>query len=87
MKRMTTTVSSKRQITLPAELCRELGIKPGQKLDLVMAGPAVVLTKAAMSTDEFEARLDAASDAAPYPDGMHEYIRRIRAGEDLADAD
>jgi antitoxin PrlF len=44
----TATVTSKRQITLPAEMCRELRIVPGSKIDFVKnsAGETVLRPKA-----------------------------------------
>lgn len=43
----TATVTSKRQITLPAEMCRELRIVPGTKIDFVKnsAGETVIRPK------------------------------------------
>ena len=43
----TATVTSKRQITLPAETCRELRIVPGTKIDFVKnsAGETVIRPK------------------------------------------
>jgi antitoxin PrlF len=43
----TATVTSKRQITLPAETCRELRIRPGTKIDFVKnaAGETVLRPK------------------------------------------
>ena len=48
VRRMATaTVTSKRQITLPAEMCRELRIVPGTKIDFVKnsAGETVIRPK------------------------------------------
>jgi antitoxin PrlF len=44
----TATVTSKRQITLPAETCRDLRIVPGSRIDFVKnaAGEIVVRPKA-----------------------------------------
>lgn len=43
----TATVTSKRQVTLPAEMCRELRIVPGTKIDFVKnaAGETVIRPK------------------------------------------
>jgi AbrB family looped-hinge helix DNA binding protein len=43
----TATVTSKRQITLPAEMCRKLRIVPGTKIDFVInaAGETVLRPK------------------------------------------
>lgn len=43
----TATVTSKRQITLPAETCRRLGIGPGSKIDFLTnaAGETVLRPK------------------------------------------
>lgn len=83
VKRMTTTVSSKRQITLPAELCREMGIQPGQKLDVKKLGPMILIRRAEMSKEEFDELLEAANMPGAYSIGVNEYIRRIREGDDL----
>ena len=82
-KRMTTTVSSKRQITLPAELCRDMGIEPGTKLDVIRVGPTITLRRAEMTAEEFEELLDAATIPEPLPMPADVYIRRIRDGGDL----
>ncbi len=83
MKRMTTTVSSKRQITLPAALCREMGIEPGQKFDVQPLGSSILLRQTEMSKEEFDKLMDAASMPGAFPMGVNEYIRRIRDGDDL----
>jgi antitoxin PrlF len=43
----TATVTSKRQVTLPADMCRELRIVPGTKIDFVKnaAGETIVRPK------------------------------------------
>lgn len=43
----TATVTSKRQITIPAEVCKELRIAPGTKIDFVKnaAGETVIRPK------------------------------------------
>ena len=38
-------VSSKRQITLPVEQCRELGIEPGDELECYVANGQLTLIK------------------------------------------
>lgn len=38
-------LSSKRQITLPAELCRELGMAPGDDLELFVADGRMTVIK------------------------------------------
>ena len=38
-------LSSKRQITLPAEQCRELGIEPGDELNSFIANGQLTLVK------------------------------------------
>jgi len=38
-------LSSKRQITLPVEQCRELGIEPGDDLDCYVANGQLTLVK------------------------------------------
>ena len=35
-------VRPKRQVTLPREICEQLGISPGDKLELVLEGDALV---------------------------------------------
>jgi len=39
----TTTVSSRYQITLPAEVRKALGIKPGDRLEVTVEGGQIVL--------------------------------------------
>lgn len=42
----TATITSKRQITLPASLFSELGLKQGQKLNITKCGDELVMTPA-----------------------------------------
>ena len=83
MARMTTTVSSKRQITLPAALCREMGIEPGMKFSVFRIGPTITLRRAELSDEEFDELLDAAQMPEPLPMPVDQYIRRIRDGGEL----
>jgi len=43
-KPLTTTLSSKSQITLPARVCRSLGLQPGDKLAVTIEGEHITLT-------------------------------------------
>lgn len=45
MAKILATVSSKRQITLPIDLCREVGITPGDKVKVFVHGGQVTLVK------------------------------------------
>jgi AbrB family looped-hinge helix DNA binding protein len=40
---MRIVLRDKRQITLPAEVCKELGLEPGSQLDLHVEGQQIVL--------------------------------------------
>jgi len=42
--RATVTVSSKRQLTIPAEFFRRLGLKEGQKLIIELEGDKMIVT-------------------------------------------
>ncbi|HYW15279.1 MAG TPA: AbrB/MazE/SpoVT family DNA-binding domain-containing protein [Allosphingosinicella sp.] len=57
----TTKLSAKGQVVIPAGVRRELGLKPGQKLQVRKAGDGVMLTpiqeKSGRSTDELIAEL------------------------------
>lgn len=44
MEQVIVIVSSKRQITLPAEVYKKLGIQPGQKLLLEVQGDKIILS-------------------------------------------
>lgn len=48
----TTTVSSKAQIVLPAEIRRALGIRPGDRLEISVDGERIVLERAPRSDTE-----------------------------------
>ncbi len=48
----TVTVSSKNQVTIPAELSRKWGIVKGHKLSLVVEGKKAILQPAANVVDE-----------------------------------
>ena len=84
----TTTVSSRYQITLPAEIRKALGIKPGDRLEVTVEGGQIVLRMqrppvrevlAAIAEQEPEALAEleqaVGEDAAAY-------LRELRGGDD-----
>jgi len=42
-KPLTTTLSSKSQVTLPASVCRNLGLQAGDKLAVILKGEHIIL--------------------------------------------
>jgi AbrB family looped-hinge helix DNA binding protein len=54
---MITTVTGKNQITIPAELARELDIVPGTRLDWAKAEAGVLIVKIVPSRAELARRL------------------------------
>jgi len=54
---MITTVTGKNQITIPAELARELGISPGTRLDWSKRGPDTVIVRIVPKRSELARRL------------------------------
>jgi AbrB family looped-hinge helix DNA binding protein len=67
---MTATVTDKMQVALPLEICAELGIEPGARLDFVVREGKIEATKVVP---------DAASDA-----GLASIYTRERNEEELA---
>lgn len=43
-------VGQRRQITLPAEVCKRLGVRAGDELDLVLDGESIVLRRETTTT-------------------------------------
>ena len=67
-----TRLSSKNQATIPANVVREVGLRPGDELEVRADGPGrVTLTRTDQVIDEFVADLTGA-----YPEG---YLRELRA--------
>jgi AbrB family looped-hinge helix DNA binding protein len=54
---MITTVTGKNQITIPAELARELDIAPGTRLDWAKGGEGILIVKIIPSRAELARRL------------------------------
>ncbi|MDR0958909.1 MAG: AbrB/MazE/SpoVT family DNA-binding domain-containing protein [Propionibacteriaceae bacterium] len=57
------TISTKGQITLPAEIRRELGLKPGQKVGMSVKDGSVVIAPP-VTLDDVRSRLRAAAEAS-----------------------
>ncbi|MBU2548698.1 MAG: AbrB/MazE/SpoVT family DNA-binding domain-containing protein [Proteobacteria bacterium] len=73
------TVSTKGQITLPAEMRRKLGVKPQDRIILEMEGDAILITKA-HDFFELEGFLGPAKPPEEERDQMQRAVARHRAG-------
>jgi len=86
-----TTVSSRYQITLPAEVRRALGIKPGDRLEVEVEGGRIVLRLKRPPIRELLKRLEAEQPEALKELGEatgHDaaaYVRELRSGDDDAE--
>lgn len=84
MRRAHVTVTSTRQITLPAELCRELHIAEGDQLEVERAGDAIRIRKVARMTplteESFLFRL-LGSAAGPGGSGARDHDRILAEAE------
>jgi AbrB family looped-hinge helix DNA binding protein len=80
---MITTVTSKNMVTIPAEIGRRLGIKPGYRLDWQpVEGEEQILVRVIPDRGELARRLlGAGREFAPERDAVAELIRE-RAAED-----
>ena len=80
---MITTVTQKNMITIPAEVGRRLGIKPGYRLDWQpVEGKEEILVRVIPDRGELARRLlGAGREFAPERDAVAELIRE-RAAED-----
>ena len=78
-----TRLSSKYQITLPAAMVRQLGLRPGDELDLMALNGAITLERRPKTPEEWANRL--AGALSDYPEwgsdeAIHAWIRREREG-------
>ena len=83
---MITTVTGKNQITIPAELARELGIAPGTRLDWSKGGEGIIVAKIIPRRAELARRLAGSGKKYVRPGG--DPIRDLiedRVREDLAE--
>ena len=82
MHSMITTVTSKNMVTIPAEIVRRLGIKPGYRLDWQpVEGREEILVRVIPDRGELARRLLGAGwEFAPERDAVAELIRE-RAAE------
>ncbi|WP_457636630.1 AbrB/MazE/SpoVT family DNA-binding domain-containing protein [Oceanithermus sp.] len=82
----TTTVSSRYQITLPAEVRKALGIKPGDRLEVTVAGGQILLRLKRPPVRELVERLQTEKAAAlaeiaeATGNDAAAYTRRLRGG-------
>ena len=75
------TMSSKRQITLPARMVRELDLKPGMKLEVRMEDGEMVLHPRKMSVLQEIMSLPGGYYGTTKED-VDEYMREIRAEDE-----
>ena len=78
-----TRLSSKYQITLPAAMVRQLGLRPGDELDLMALNGAITLERRPRTPEEWANRL--AGALSDYPEwgsdaAIYAWIRREREG-------
>ncbi len=79
-ERATVTLSGKHQVTLPASMVRELGLRPGDKLSVRRRGNGLVLTPLPRTPEEWVARYRGALRGVygETPDNIEAYIRKER---------
>lgn len=79
-ERATVTLSAKHQVTLPAAMVRELGLRPGDKLSVRRRGDGLVLTRLPRTPEEWVARYRGALRGVygETPGDIEEYIRKER---------
>lgn len=79
----TTRLSAKNQITLPAGICRELGLRPGDEIDLLALAGRITLERRPRTPEEWAGRLAGAMDHMPEwttDEGIDAWIRGEREG-------
>ena len=80
---MTTTITGKNQVTLPAELVRELGWGPGTRLDWRKLNDGSLVASALPSRGEIARRVMGLARAKPGTDPVAA-LQRIQEEEDPA---
>jgi AbrB family looped-hinge helix DNA binding protein len=76
-KTLTTTLSSKSQVTLPASVCRNLGLQPGDKLAVTLEGEHITLTPKPRSyTEAYGGKL---RDFYGTADEIEAYLKDVRS--------
>lgn len=78
---MTTTITGKNQITLPAELVRELGWKPGTRLDWQRLDDNALVARPLPSRGDIARRALGLARARPGSDPVEE-LQRMQEEED-----
>jgi AbrB family looped-hinge helix DNA binding protein len=76
------TMSSKRQITLPAAMVRELGLEPGAKLEVYLEDGEIVLHPKPQSWLEYVTSARGRNVYGQTKEEVDEYIRWVREGWD-----
>jgi len=76
------TMSSKRQITLPAKMVRELGLEPGMKLEVHMEEGDIVLHPRKMGWLEYVTSGPPIYTKNRTKEEVDAYIREVREGWD-----
>jgi antitoxin PrlF len=67
---MTTTVTSKGQVTLPKQVREAAGIKPGDRVDVEATASGAISIKKPGTSSEYRKRLLAIAKRRPIRDGM-----------------
>lgn len=78
---MTTTITGKNQVTLPAELVRELGWKPGTRLEWEIVDDRTLMARPVPSRGEILGSVMGIARARPGRDPVEE-LQRIQEQED-----
>lgn len=80
---MTTTITSKGQVTIPKRVRDAAGLKPGTKVTVEFDhGAAVVRTFRPMSKSEFRKRLERVRGTMKLGMSTDEYMKLMRGGGD-----
>ena len=78
------TLSSKNQITIPIEMVRALGLKPGDSLEFTLQNGSIVLKPQRMSFEEAFAKYSSDMSAETGGDVV-KYIRTLRGWDEWGD--
>jgi AbrB family looped-hinge helix DNA binding protein len=86
---MTTTVSKNNEVSIPADIARELDIHPGTELEWEKTGEGTVIVRPLPSRAELERQLRGAGRRwlKPGDDPIAELVRERRHDDELDQAD
>lgn len=86
---MTTTVSKNNEVSIPADIARELDIHPGTELQWEKTGEGTIVVRLLLSRAELERQLRGAGRRwlKPGDDPIAELVRERRQDDELDQAD